>query len=153
MDGIERLERFIKEKSVDAEIIRTDDSVDSSRKTASAINESEDLIAKSICLTDGSQMPIVVILSGNHKIDLKKLRKELKLKNLRLANDDELLRLTGYERGGIPPIGYEARFIMEKDLLDRPVLYCGGGTKNSILKIRPGEIIRIDKPEMMDIKR
>jgi prolyl-tRNA editing enzyme YbaK/EbsC (Cys-tRNA(Pro) deacylase) len=60
-----------------------------------------------------------------------------------------VLRLTGYEAGGVPPFGHPAAL---PTLLDRAVLawdaiYGGGGDDHTLLRIAPGELARVTGAE------
>ena len=153
MNNYNDLQEIINENRMPAEIIINDGTTESSIDASNELGVNIDNIVKSICLTDKDNRNIVVILKGSDKIDLKKVSDITGYKKVRLMTKDEIKNRIGYEAGGVPPIGYQAIFIMDKDLLNKDTVYCGGGSKNAILKINVKDIIKIDKPIINDIKK
>ena len=49
--------------------------------------------------------PILIVLSGDQKIDTKNLKKDLKIKDLKFAPSDQVESITGSLPGGVPPFG------------------------------------------------
>lgn len=63
--------------------------------------------------------PVIVVLPGDRKVNLQKLKEVSKDESLRLAKPDEVKEITGYSIGGVTP------FCIEKDvikILDKSVL-------------------------------
>lgn len=91
--------------------------------------------------------PVLVIASGETLVDrgILAARYGVGKKQIKLADADTVLRLTGYPAGGVPPFGHPA---LLPTLLDRAVLawdtiYGGGGDDRTLLRIAPGELARV----------
>ena len=77
-------------------------------KLPRAVNAPLGSIVKSLVfLADGA--PLLVLVSGDQRADVHRLRAALGLskKRLRIAQPAEVLDLTGFEVGGVPPIGHD----------------------------------------------
>lgn len=150
MGGADRLQEFIDRSGINARIIRTDLDCSSVDSSAKSFGIDKTLIIKSICLVLDHNRHIVAIIGGTNRIDFSKLKKELGVEDVRLAHDDEIIELSSYKKGGVPPIGYEAYFIMDSKVSDNEVVYGGGGDSNSLIKVGVEDIIRLDKPRIFD---
>ena len=53
-----------------------------------------------------------------------------------------MVALTGYRPGALPPCGLAAELPVVADpaVFELPVIYCGGGTTTTILKIRSADL-------------
>ena len=74
-------------------------------------------------------------------------------KQIKLADAETVLRLTGYPAGGVPPFGHPAPLLT---LLDRAVLawdavYGGGGDDRTLLRVAPGELARVTGAEWIEL--
>ena len=99
-------------------------------------------VAKSIVLVASDGQPALVILLGKDKIDLKKIKGILGVKDARLAVPKEVLEITGYEVGGVPPISvYGIRTIMDKGVAEKQEIVCGGGDAQRLMRIKVREIL------------
>jgi prolyl-tRNA editing enzyme YbaK/EbsC (Cys-tRNA(Pro) deacylase) len=145
-----KLQNFIYQDKLDAEIVIFNESVHSTETSKKALGVGPEKVLKSIVLKgDGL---FVCILQGSEKVDFGKLRKILNTKNLRTANPEEVLALTGYIVGGVPPFGYEAIFYLDQkacDTLKDEYVYAGGGSPRALLKTKIEEIKKATKAEII----
>lgn len=99
-------------------------------------------LAKSIVLIDSNEEPLLVILLSEDKIDFSKIKKILKVKDVRLAEPKQVFEITGYKVGGVPPISiYGIKTIIDKKLVKLKEIVCGGGTPENLMQISVKEII------------
>lgn len=150
MKGPKDLEKFIKEKGINAEIVGGGD-FSTSSKAASTLSVYPSNILKTILLICDNK-PLIVYLRGNRRISFSKLKK-LGFNKIRLANEKEIVSLLGYPRGGVPPIDLpkEIPKILDKDIAGDKVVYAGGGDLDKGLKITVEEIIKEASPIIEDI--
>lgn len=145
------LEKFLKERNVEFELIKFEENVTTSEKAAS---QTSGVIVKSILLICDNQ-PILCILLGKDKIDLEKIRKEINCKEVRLAKAKEVKEISGYDIGALPPVAHKQniRIIVDKkvsELSDSEIIYCGGGSHYHLLKIKKRDLLKV--LEKLDIK-
>jgi len=86
--------------------------------------------------------PVVCLVPGDRHVDHALLRAELGCRDVTPAAADEVVSLTGYRPGALPPCGLAAELPVLADpaVFDLPVIYCGGGTTTTILKIRSADL-------------
>ena len=134
--------------------------VDPGEKTATVVASSKVLglsrkkIAKTlIFLSD--QGVIVAIMRGDQRVSAKKLSKIVGAKKVTLAGSKTVRESTGYDVGGVPPVGHDHQadmtYVMDLKMLECDVVYAGGGDSRTLLAIKVKDIIRIVKPKMADI--
>ncbi|MBU1205278.1 MAG: YbaK/EbsC family protein [Nanoarchaeota archaeon] len=66
----------------------------------------------------GKTEPVIVVLPGDKRADMDKLKEVTKGNNLRMAKPDEVEEITGYTIGGISPFGIEKNV---KKIIDESV--------------------------------
>ena len=147
------LEDFIKVNRLSAEIFRCSDAHTAAK--ASQFTGDAEAVAKSIVLVASDGQPVLVILLGNDKIDLQKIKAVLGVKDVRLATPNEVLEITGYEIGGVPPVSiYGIRTIMDNGVSEKQKVVCGGGDSGHLMMIKIREILdNVDEISVHDVKR
>ena len=57
----------------------------------------------------------------------------------------QVMALTGYRPGALPPCGLAAELpiVADPGILELPVVYCGGGTTATMLKIRSADLLAV----------
>jgi prolyl-tRNA editing enzyme YbaK/EbsC (Cys-tRNA(Pro) deacylase) len=122
------LEDFIETNKVDAKLIPLKDEVRSVADAVRATGIPAENHAKSILFIDSNKEPVLVVLLGSDKVSTAKMKELLNVKDVRLADKNEIQDITGYEVGGVPPISiYGVKTIIDKKVLEREKVACGGG--------------------------
>ncbi len=135
--------------SLGGEIITLDVPVKTVKQAAEAVKSSPSNIIKSLLFIAEGNTPVLVIVSGDSKVDMKKLSRVFK--NPRLASPPEVLALTGFRVGGVPPVGVAVKTIIDKKVLKNKYVYGGGGSINKLCKIDPRKIVEYQNAEVLDI--
>lgn len=120
--------------------------------SVSKINIDIDKIFKTI-LFIGDNNPIPILINIKYKVKQNELRKILGLKNLRLANDEEIIRYTGYEPGGISPIDLDLEILIDKEIMNYDYIIVGGGDKKHLLKIYKEDLLKNTRNKILDIPK
>nr|WP_206205830.1 YbaK/EbsC family protein [Thermococcus sp. Bubb.Bath] len=94
--------------------------------------------------------PLLVIVDGESKVSMEKLGKLFG--KCRFAKPKEVKELTGYEAGGVPPVGIPLRTIVDSKVLENEYVVGGGGAIDRLLKIRPQKIVEYQKAEVLDVR-
>jgi prolyl-tRNA editing enzyme YbaK/EbsC (Cys-tRNA(Pro) deacylase) len=70
-----------------------------------------------------------------------------------LARADDVLRVTGYPVGAVPPfpLKSEVPAYMDPKVLDMDVVYCGGGDVDALLEVPTEELARVTGAEAVDL--
>jgi prolyl-tRNA editing enzyme YbaK/EbsC (Cys-tRNA(Pro) deacylase) len=145
---------FIAANAIAAEIVPVAVETPTVPAAASALGVSPAQIIKSLLFLARDQ-PVLVIASGETMVDrgILAARFGVGKKQVKLADPETVLRLTGYPAGGVPPFGHPAPLLT---LLDRAVLtwdavYGGGGDDRTLLRVAPGELARVTAAEWVDL--
>mgnify|MGYP001565080879 CR=1 FL=1 len=150
----QKLIDYIKVNNVQAEHLVFQTSCHSVQEAAVTANAKVEDFVKNVCvINEESGKLIVCIIGGNKKLDLRKLADILRTRKLRLARSDEVLEKTGYPAGGTPSFGYWTTFFIDKEVLEKEIVYSGGGSTNALTKISPKEIIRVNHAKIEDISK
>lgn len=136
---------YIHANQIDAEHLRFSESCHSVAEAAEAAGASPDDFVKNICLLGSEGELAVAIVRGNDRVDTKKAAKALGIKKMRMATAEEILDRTGYPCGGTPSFGFTATFLMDKNVLDMPLVFSGGGSQLSLIKTTPQELLDANK--------
>ena len=153
-NSVQALARFIVDNAIAAEIVPVAVETPTVPAAAAALGVTTSQIIKSLLFMIRDE-PVLVIASGETMVDRGALAARFGVgkKQIKLADAETVLRLTGYPAGGVPPFGHPAPLLT---LLDRAVLvwdavYGGGGDDRTLLRVAPGELARATAAEWMDL--
>ncbi len=125
-------------------------SVEAAAKAANATPE--DLV-KNICLVDGDGRLIIGIVKGEDRVSTKRIGKALSIDPPRVATPEEIIAKSGYPIGGVPSFGYEGQFLIDPKVMEKDLVYTGGGSPNSLIKISPKELQKVNKGLIARIRK
>ena len=114
------------------EVVKLEVPVRTVREAARAVGVGEDKIIKTIVVNCGREFR-AYILRGTKRLDVKSL-------GCRLATPEEVLSVTGYPVGGVPPVLNIPVFI-DEELLNEDCVYGGGGDDHSLLRFKPRVLV------------
>ena len=95
----------------------------------------------------------ICVISVKDELDLKKCAKEIGVKNLEMVHVKELLKLVGYERGSVSPVGVKKNkgIYFDDEVLNHEVIEISGGQFGIGLKVNREELLRFVKANVKDI--
>ncbi len=121
---------------------------------ARALSVSPEQIVKSILFLVNEQ-PVLVITCGTAHVDQRAIaaRYGLGRKRVKLASPEEVLAISGYEVGAMPPFGHRLPLptLLERRVLDLPEVFAGGGAENALVRLNPQDIVRVAAAEVIDM--
>ncbi|MDI6847521.1 MAG: aminoacyl-tRNA deacylase [Candidatus Bathyarchaeia archaeon] len=147
------LEEYLKKIGVSARFFKFEEHTMTVDAAVRRLDVSREKIIKSILFVDDAGLPVLGIVTGDKRVSEKKLAMACGAKRVRRVNPAEVKEFTGYDVGAVPPVGHKMRirtFVDEKVMRFDKVIG-GGGEINTLLEIRPSEIIRLTKGEVKDI--
>jgi Cys-tRNA(Pro)/Cys-tRNA(Cys) deacylase len=103
-------------------------------------------ITKNLVSVTDTGEHVVLIVPGDRRVNLKEAAKALGAKNVRLMPFDQSEPISGYPPGGTPSLGYKTkmRVLLDKELEGFDTFYCGGGSRDRLLEVKPVDIIRLN---------
>ncbi|MCC7046098.1 MAG: YbaK/EbsC family protein [Alphaproteobacteria bacterium] len=136
-------------------VIEHEASTRTSAEAAAAVGCTVAQIAKSLIFrTRPGDRPVLVIASGENRVDEKKLAA---LVGERIERPDaEFVRnRTGFAIGGVPPVGHPSRLAtyIDRDLLALGELWAAGGTPNAVFRVGAQDLVAMTQGQVADIAR
>ena len=111
---------------------------------------SADKIIKSIVLVGSDKKPILAILPAKNKISYKKIKTLLKVKDVRLAQPDEVLEHSGYPVGGVPPFNKISRILLDPTVRRNARSIAGGGDPDKLVELETRDMLEFLDPILAD---
>ena len=153
MRGVKEVKSYINKNGINAEIIMFEaEQAKTSASAAEHLGCKVAQIAKSIVLK--AENPILVIISGDMRVDLKKLSEVIEQK-AKLASPEYVLEEIGFIIGGVPPMGFDkpVRILMDKSVERFAEVFSSGGSRESILRISVDDLKNATKCELVDVSK
>jgi len=135
----EKLKGYMSDKSISAEHLSFEQSCHSVEEASQAAGIGTDDIVKNICMIADGNI-ITAIVKGEDRASTSRVGKALGIDRPRIANPDEILEKTGYPCGGTPSFGYEAVFLIDQRVMEKDIVYTGGGSTSSLVRISTKEL-------------
>jgi prolyl-tRNA editing enzyme YbaK/EbsC (Cys-tRNA(Pro) deacylase) len=114
-------------------------------------------IAKSLAFMADGQ-PLLVIASGDRRVDERKLAALLGLsrKRVKTARPEQCLEHCGYAPGGVPPVGHKRDGLpvyIDDSLARYELVYAAAGAHNAIFPIPLAQLVQATGGQLVDIRR
>ncbi len=149
----EKLKQWLKANGVQGEHLSFKQSCHSVEEAARAASAPMDEFVKNVCMVDVQNRLIVAIVKGEDRASTERVAKALNIERPRLATPEEILERTGFPCGGTPSFGYAAVFLVDQRVLEKKVVYTGGGSENSLVRIASDELVKANKGEVVRIRK
>ncbi len=122
---------------------------------ANKLGEDVSRVFKTLVTMSNTNEHFVFLVAVNHELDLKLCAKAASVKKIEMIAMKDLLKTTGYIRGGCSPIGMKTKFktFIDKSCEDKDYIYISGGKIGMQIKINPKDLIRICDMEVSEIKK
>lgn len=110
-------------------------------------------IFKTLVLRGDKTGIFVAVIPGNAEVDLKKAAKISGNKNCAMAQQKELLGLTGYIRGGCSPLGMKKAYpvFIHETCRFFDSVFISAGQRGLQLKLNPDDLIRLTSAVVCDV--
>jgi prolyl-tRNA editing enzyme YbaK/EbsC (Cys-tRNA(Pro) deacylase) len=153
VDYIRKIKDYIRITGLEAEHLEFEESCHTVEEAAVAVNCTANEIVKNICMVDTEGNFIVAIVMGTDRASSKRVAKALKIERPIMANEEEVLKNTGFPIGAVPSFGFEAIFLVDPKVLELEYVYTGGGTTNSLIKVKVSELLKVNKGKVVRIRK
>lgn len=118
-------------------------------------------IVKSLCFiveTDMGRQPILVLASGDQRVDDRKIAALYNIgrKRVKIATPEECVEIYGYAPGSVPPLAHRTRDLptyIDASLRRYGQLYAAGGAHNAIFPITLEKLIQVTGGSLTDVVR
>src|SRR2546426_1109333 len=89
-------------------------------------------------------------LPARNRISYKKIKTLLKVKDVRLAQPDEVLEHSGYPIGGVPPFNKINRILLDPTVQRNSKSIAGGGDPDKLVELETEDILKFLDPIIAD---
>ena len=151
--SLESVRAFLRANAPDVAIIETDASSSTVELAAQAHGVEPAQIAKTICLSVGEKV-LLVVASGTARLDNRKIKDALGGKG-RMLSADEVLSVTGHPVGGVCPFGLPAPLPVYCDVSLRRFaeVVPAAGSTNAAVKIATDRLATLTDALWIDVCR
>ena len=150
----ENLQQFIARYNIAADIISLEEHTLTVGDAARALHVKTDQIIKSLVFQINGD-PLLVINNGLARVDRKKLAAYLGVgrKNVKFSDPDQVLELTGFIVGSMPPFGHKNRLrtLIDPAVTRMETVYGGGGDINTMMKIAIDVLLEATQAEVTEL--
>jgi prolyl-tRNA editing enzyme YbaK/EbsC (Cys-tRNA(Pro) deacylase) len=148
-----KISKYIEEHKIDGEHLIFEQSCHSVPEAAVAAKADVEDFVKNICMIDSEGNLIVAIVKGEDRASTSRVAKALGIDRPRIAIAEEMLEKTGYPCGGTPSFGYVATFLIDSKVMEKEIVYSGGGSQNSLIKISTVELRKANEGRVARIRK
>jgi Cys-tRNA(Pro) deacylase len=144
---------FIAARGLGARVLAMPENTHTAEEAARALGTDLKHIAKSLLAHLSDERFVLCILRGDQRLDRKKLCRAAGAKHMSLAKADDVLRVTGYPVGAVPPfpLKSEVPAYIDPGVLEVDVVYCGGGDVDALLEVPTEELARVTGAMPVDL--
>ena len=109
-------------------------------------------IVKSLLLRTDDNF-ILCLVSGDKRCSLNKIKKILNMKDVSMANAEQVKSQTGFSIGGVSPVAHleKIEILIDSSLSKYKNVYAAAGHPNSIFKITYKQLVELTKGKEEDI--
>jgi len=143
---VDRVQAALKDAGLDIQVMELDESSKTAPLAAKAVGAPLGSIVKSLLfLADGR--PILVLVAGDRRADDKLISQLVGIsrKKLRLARPEEVIEITGYAVGGVPPVGHSPPLptYIDESLSRFETVWAAAGASNAVFPIDYERLVEI----------
>ena len=151
--GEEKLKQFITAHHIQAEHLSFSHSCHSVAEAAETAGAEPENFVKNICMTDAQGSVIVAIVKGEDRASTSRVAKALGVEQVQTMDPQEVMAKTGYPCGGTPSFGFTAQFLVDPRVMEKDLVYTGGGSETSLIRLSPHILLQANKGKVVRIRR
>ncbi len=132
-------------------ILEFDHGVETVEAASRESGEPTSKIVKTLLLKAGDEY-LVAIARGDKVINFDKLSKALG-KSVTMAKAREVRQVLGVDVGAVTPLSERVlslKVIMDPSILENDYILCGGGSRNTLMRINVKDLVNLLKPMFID---
>ena len=152
MTNVERVEKFLRERGYEGDVVVTEESTATVEEAARVVGVEPSRIAKSLSfkLKDGSCL--ILVSQGMGRVDNKKFKAAFGSKP-KMLKADEVEEMTGYQVGGVCPFALKegVKIYLDVNLKEFDTVFPSAGSAASMIEITPDELLRVCGGEWTDV--
>ena len=117
------------------------------KTVAALLKEAEEQVFKTLVTRSGRQGFFVFVIPVTGELDLKAAARAVGEKSLEMLPVADLLKTTGYVRGGCSPVGMKKAFptVIDSSAAEQPYIYVSAGRIGLQMRISPQDLAMLIK--------
>ncbi len=152
--GADQVRAFFEAAGIAKEIHTFDESTHNSELAAKSLGVAVGQIAKTILLLvdDG---PVVVVISGDRRVDFRKVKALRGGRRVRLAGPEDVTARTGFKVGAVSPVALPEGIpvYLDASLRRYETVYPAAGETNNMFATTPAELLALSRGCEADLAR
>jgi len=152
--GEREVRAVLEAHGIDGEIRTFDESTHNAELAARELGVALGQIANTILLlVDGA--PVVVVISGDRRIDFRKVKALRAGRKVRLAGPEDVVAHTGFAVGAVSPVALPAGLpaYLDSSLRRYDTIYPAAGETNNMFRTTPDELLSLSGAAESDLAR
>lgn len=152
--GEQDVRSFFEGRGLRKEIQSFEESTHNSELAAQTLNVEVGQIAKSI-LVIVDDAPVIVVISGDRRVDFKKVKALRGGKKVRLGGPEDVVAHTGFKVGAVSPVALPDGIPVYQDSSLRrfKTIYPAAGETNNMFVTTPDELLSITSARETDLAK
>ena len=152
--GANEVRVFFEARGLSKEIRSFEESTHNSELAAQTLGVQIGQIAKTILLMV-DESPVVVVISGDRRVDFKKVKALRGGKKVRLGGPEDVTARTGFKVGAVSPVALPPGIPVYQDLSLRrfDAIYPAAGETNNMFATTPEELLSLTGAQEKDLAR
>ncbi len=151
-ESVRRVIKILDEFDPSLKVEILNSSARTAEDAASSLNCEAGAIVKSLLLRTDNDF-ILCLVSGDKRCSLNKVKKIINLKDVSMANADQVKEITGYTIGGVSPIGHltKVNILIDRNLDRFENIFAAAGHPNCIFKINFEQLIKLTNGKIEEL--
>ncbi len=152
--GAEQVRAFFEAAGIAKEIHTFDESTHNSELAAKSLGVAVGQIAKTILIMV-DDAPVVVVISGDRRVDFKKVKALRGGRRVRLAGPEDVTACTGFKVGAVCPVALPDGIpvYLDASLKRFETVYPAAGETNNMFVTTPAELLALSRAAEADLGR
>ena len=149
---VKKVKEFIKKFDPKLEVLVLDTTARTAQDAANSLKCEVGAIVKSLLFRTENSF-LICLIAGDKRCSLNKLKKTLQMKDVSMANAEEVKKNTGFSIGGVAPVAHATSLdiLIDKSLNRFPYIFAAAGHPNCVFKITYDDLIKITKGSEKEI--
>ena len=151
-EPVKRVSKKIKEFDDNLEIMILDNSARTALEASSSLGCEVGAIVKSL-LFKTEETYTLILVAGDKKASLNKIKKTLNIKDVSMASADEVKKITGFTIGGVSPVAHSKKIeiLIDSSLERFSSLFAAAGHPNCVFRTNFLELKRMTNGTIKEI--
>jgi Ala-tRNA(Pro) deacylase len=150
---LEKIKKFLDDNSIKYDLL-THDPIHTSQEAANVRGADISTGAKSLVFRSKGEF-FMVVISGDKKVNMKKLRQVLNIQSLSLAHPDEVLEVMHCKIGSVHPFGnlFGIQVYLEKSVLRNEFMTFSAGRHDTSITMKVSDYEKAVNPVLVEVSQ